>query len=176
MSWGAVFFIFLLLTAIILLAEHYGQLWRQKENYSRDDLKNFQPAFIQPYVRIKEKFSVTAFWISIFLSSLFGMAIPGITLNWFVNSIILYVVTFFLFPITVDKWEIDGFTHENPRVIQLVDFFKKYHWVINYGFGAGMVSSISFLWIYHKTSFLWFILNFIAGMAMLFYNFRKIKE
>lgn len=165
---------------ISLILFHYFQLFRSKEQYTRDELKNVIPSIPKYWDSLLQRYSISGFAFYLLVSTILGLLIPFISLGWFLQSSIIFVILFLVLPY-VKRYM------ENIRVTAPADYgdilsniFIRYTEVILYGFGAGTFSSITYLWSTHKElSFFWYIINaavILILMVKLLIDVSSIKH
>ncbi len=165
---------------ISLILFHYFQLFRSKEQYTKEELKNVIPSIPRYWDSLLQRYSISGFVFSLLAATIPGLLIPFISLGWFFQSAIIFILLFIILPY------VRGYM-ENIRVTAPADYgdvisniFIRYTDVILYGFGAGTLSSITYLWTTHRElSFLWYIINaavILIIMIKLLINVSSIKD
>src|SRR6056297_661362 len=165
---------------ITLLVFHYFQLFRSKEQYTRDELKNVIPSIPRYWDSLLQRYYLPGFIFSLVVSSVLGLLFPSIALNWFFQSAIIFIVLFIVLPYVKSYRENIMVTSSDNIGDIFSNVFTRYTEVILFGFGAGTFSSMTYQWTSHKElSFLWFLVNAAAIliiMVKILVDVSSIKE
>jgi hypothetical protein len=165
-------------TALILIANYYINLFSEKEEYTREEIKNIFPHITFCIEKIGSRYSFSTMILCLAISSLIGMLFPLSSSHWFIQSAVLFTIIFFMFPIIKKNIEETRVNSSDSYSDSFANFFAKHTDIISFGFGMGFGSSFMYVWASNKElSFLWFILNIVIISIMLEFTVQKmIKE
>ncbi|TFH42560.1 MAG: hypothetical protein E4G96_03195 [Chrysiogenales bacterium] len=154
--------IYVIYLITLTCGSYYIHLFISKEQFTRDDLKHIAPYLMQYWNKISGSHSIFMLVIVSILSSAVGAVIPMISHHWLLNSSILFLVMFFLFPTmkgSIDRIQV---TTGGDFSDTVANAFSKYHSFIIIGFGSGTATALMYNWGALKViGFLWFMLNFV---------------
>jgi hypothetical protein len=101
--------------------------------------------------------------VSLIISSIVGILLPMLSEHWFLNSSIIFVVMFFIFPLAKKNFDKAKVTTGGKLSDTAMNIFLKYYNFILIGFGSGTASALMYNWgVFKAVHFLWFLINFIA--------------
>jgi hypothetical protein len=97
------------------------------------------------------------------VSSFISVLITMLSEHWFLNSAILYVILFFIFPFAKKNFSKVMVTTGGSYSDTIINIFLKYYNFILIGFGTGTGTGLMYNWgVYRAVPFLWFLINFIV--------------
>ena len=147
--------------SVLIVMNYYINLWKSKNEYTKDEIKDVFPHFLSFLKIIGSQYSPVPFLVLLLLSSLLGFLIPYIP-HWFFYSSIILIVMFLVFPIITNSIEQSKVMAAGDMKDIAANIFAKHSDIIIIGFGTGLGSSLIFRWgSLKEISFLWFLVNII---------------
>lgn len=160
-----IYFVYLFL---LIFINYYLNLFTSKGEYTQDELKNVFPYFKDSWDTIRSKYALSSFFLFLIFSSIVGIVIPLLTINWFFNSSILFIVVFFTFPYIKSYFEDRMVTESEDYRDNFANIFAKHSEIITIGFGIGLGSSMTYVWRNNiEVNSIWFLINFIVLSVLL---------
>jgi hypothetical protein len=154
--------LFLAYLAVVMLGSYYVNLYITHDHFSKEDLKNVLPYLSDLWSGITNN-SLAALIGILIVSSFLGMLITMITNNWFLNSSIIFVILFLIFPLAKKSFDNARVTTGGGFADRTIEIFAKYYNFILIGYGAGTGTALMYNWgVYKSVPFLWFLINFIV--------------
>ncbi len=154
--------IFITYLLILTLGSYYVNLYLSQDQFSKDELKNVLPYLNQLLGKIATSYSLFMVVMIACASSFMGVLLTMVTEHWFLNSAILYVILFFLFPFAKKNFSKAMVTTGGGYSDTVINVFLKYYNFILIGFGTGTGTGLMYNWgVYRAVPFLWFLINFI---------------
>lgn len=148
--------------AVVMCGGYYINLLMTKDQYTRDELKSIIPYLSQYWRRISGGHSVLLVLIVFLGCSLLGALLPMLSDGWFLNSSILFLVLFIIFPMMKGSLERAQVTTGGDFSDVVENIFLKYYHFIIIGFGCGTATSLMYNWGAREViHFAWFLINFI---------------
>jgi hypothetical protein len=167
--------VYIVYTLVLFTANYYINLFSEKDEYTKDEIKNIFPHIIYCLDRIKSKYIFSMMLLTLTTSSLIGLSIPFISSHWIIQSAITFSLIFFTFPIIKKNFEDARVMSSANLGDNFANIFAKHSDIIMLGFGIGFGSSFMYIWANNKElSFLWFILNITIISLLLEYTLQKI--
>ncbi len=170
--------IFLFYTFITLVINYYISLFKSKDLFTKEELKNVKPYFFEKWSELKKIYSPFSFLTSFFIFSLIGIMFPKISENKVINSIIPFAFLYYLLPFLEKIVQKQVLPNEKGIQKTAKDFFLKNYPVFIFAFGLGSFTSISINWMINPTiySFLLFSANFLGTIILLQYSFNFVMN
>lgn len=148
--------------ALLILTSYYINLYISKDQFTKDELKDILPYLARFKVAITAKYTTFLFVIILSTSSLIGLIIPFLSNNWFLNSSIIFIITYFTFPLVKKNFDNAKVTTGGNFSDTIINIFAGYYNIIIIGFGAGTATAIMYNWGANKAiHFVWLMINFI---------------
>jgi predicted ABC-type exoprotein transport system permease subunit len=136
----------ILYLAFILVGVYYFNLITQKEQYTRDELKNVIPFFKESWKKVSSDYPASLFLSILVISAFFGVVIPMIFRHWVTNSSIFFVILFFILPLVKKYLEKSQVAESKSYSDNLSNLFIRYMDIIITGFGTGLGSALIYNW------------------------------
>ena len=160
--------IYLVYLIILILGSYYVNLYLSKDQFTKDELKDIIPYLERLWNNIANNFSMLILAISLIVSSMVGILLPMLSQHWFLNSSIIFVVMFFIFPLAKKNFDKAKVTTGGNLSDTAMNIFLKYYNFILIGFGTGTASALMYNWgVFKAVHFLWFLINFIVLSILL---------
>jgi hypothetical protein len=160
--------IYLVYLFLLIFINYYVNLFSSKGEYTQDELKSVFPFFKDSWDVIQSKYSLSYFFLFLILSSVIGIIIPLLTINWFFNSSILFIVVFFTFPYIKNYFEDRMVTESDDYRDNYANIFAKHSEIVTIGFGIGLGSSLIYMWRNNiEINSIWFLINIIILTILL---------
>jgi hypothetical protein len=148
---------------IIVLGSYYVNLYLSKDSFTKEELKEVMPYMMKLWNKISNNYSMSVLLISLCVASLIGIMLAMLSQHWFLNSAILFVVMFFVFPLAKKNFDSVMITTGGTFSDTAMSIFVKYHSIILVGFGTGTATGLMYNWgVYKSINFLWFLVNIIV--------------
>ncbi len=154
--------LYVLYCAVMICIGYYTSLFMTKDTYTRDELKSIMPFFAQYWRSISGSHSVLLVLFVFLISSFLGVLLPLLSDGWFLNSSIIFIIIFIIFPMMQGSLERAQVTTGGDFSDTAANIFSKYYNFIVIGFGCGTATALMYNWgsrdVIHFT---WFFINFV---------------
>ncbi len=175
MDFIYIIIVFVVYLIVLLGVNYYINLFSEKEEYTKEELKNILPYFSILMEKINSKHALPQVLLAFILSSFIAGLIPFVGSHWFIQSAILFGIILFFLPIVKSYFENQKVTSSDRISDSFINVFTGVSEIIILGFGLGYASSFMFVWVTDRElSFMWFMLNLIAFTFLLEYTIQKI--
>lgn len=160
--------IYIVYLAMLILGTYYVNLYLSKDSFTKDELKDVLPYLTKLWSTVMTKYSMSIMLICLGVASLFGVLLPLLSQNWFLNSGIIFIVMFLSFPLAIKNFNMARITTGGTFYDTAMNIFVNNSSFILIGFGTGTATGLMYNWgVYKEINFLWFMINFLVLSVMI---------
>lgn len=164
-----------LLSMIFFL--YYYKLFKSKDSYSRDELKNSVPFIGQFFSIVFAEYSSSMVMLIFFISALIGLLPLLLISHWIINSALISCILHFAAPVLKNRYEETQVTVTDNYADSAISIFMRYSYIITVGISVGIASALIYNWaVFKLIHFLWFFINIAIVSAVTVMSMDKMSQ
>jgi len=170
-----ILFIYICYGALMIVATYYINLYLLKDQYSKEEIKNIGPFFLEMWNIFLNKYSGFQLIVIGLCLALIGAIVPQVSHGWIVNSALIFGAVYFIVPLIRQSFEKTQVMASEEYSDNVVNYFVKYSDAGVFSFGTGYGASLIYSWATDSSIyFLWFVINIVMVTILIIYLLRKM--